>query len=381
MRSRFFAAIRKIVYKKAMERVDVTIIGAGVIGLAIAAEIAKPGLNVYILEKNANHGTGISSRNSEVIHGGMYYPEGSLKATLCVTGRHLLYDIATRNSIPHKKIGKLIVAVKPDEIVDLERLYANGLKNGVEMLSILSKNQVGQLEPNIKAYTALHSPDTGIINAHDLMNYYLACALSKKASIVYHTKVVQIEREAGGYRLFTHNAKGESFEFHSAIVINAAGLESDIIANMIGGNYHLHYCKGNYCSISGIKQEIVQRLIYPVPDKKHIGLGIHLTIDLNGRLKLGPDTTYISRVENYNVEAEITDRFYQSARKFLPFLKEENVHPDMAGIRPKLQGPDDDFRDFVIQEDAPGFINLVGIESPGLTASPAIARHVRKIIL
>jgi L-2-hydroxyglutarate oxidase LhgO len=363
-----------------MERADVTVIGAGVIGLAIAAEIVKPGLNVYILEKNVNHGGGISSRNSEVIHGGMYYPETSLKATLCVSGRQMLYDLAARFKIPHKKIGKLIVAVKPDEIADIERLHSNGRKNGVTSLSILSKQQIAKMEPNIKAYTALYSPESGIISAHDLMNYYLACALSKKTSIVYHTKVVQIEKEAGGYRLFTHNAKGESFEFNSAIVINAAGLESDTIANMIGGNYHLYYCKGNYCGISGVKQGIVQRLIYPVPDKKHIGLGIHLTIDLNGRLKLGPDTTYIPRVENYNVEAEITDCFYQSARKFLPFLKEENVHPDMAGIRPKLQGPDDDFRDFVIKEDSPGFINLVDIESPGLTASPAIARYVKNIL-
>ncbi len=316
-----------------MERVDITIIGAGVIGLAIAAEIFKPDLNVFILEKNAAHGTGISSRNSEVIHSGIYYPEGSLKAIFCVSGRQMLYDLAVRNKIPHKKIGKLIVAVKHDEIADIERLHSNGLKNGVISLSIISKQQVAKMEPNIKAYTALYSPDTGIISAHDLMNYYLGQALNEKASIVYHTKVTRIEKDGGGYRILTHNESGKNFEFHSDVVINAAGLESDIIANMIGGNYQLYYCKGNYCGISGVKQGIVQRLIYPVPDKKHIGLGIHLTIDLNGRLKLGPDTLYTPRIENYNVEAEITDRFYQSARKFMPFLKKENVHPDMAGIR------------------------------------------------
>jgi L-2-hydroxyglutarate oxidase LhgO len=378
--SRFFAPINKIIYKWIMDKADVTIIGTGVIGLAIAAEIAKPSLNVYILEKNANHGGGISSRNSEVIHGGMYYPEGSLKATLCVSGRQMLYDLAVRNKIPHKKIGKLIVAVKPEETKEIERLYANGRKNGVRSLSIISKSRSAKMEPNIKAYTALHSPDTGIISAHDLMNYYLACTLSKKASIVYHTKVVQIEKEAGGYRLFTHNAKGENFEFNSAIVINAAGLESDTIANMMSGNYQLHYCKGDYCSIIGVKPGTVQRLIYPVPTNNHVGLGVHLTLDLNGRYKLGPDTTYIERVEDYVVAPEKATQFYQHARKFLPFLKEENVHPDMAGIRPKLQGPDDDFRDFVIKEDSPGFINLVGIESPGLTASPAIARYVKNIL-
>jgi len=237
LRSRFFAAIYKIMYKQTMEKADITIIGAGVIGLAIAAEVAKPDLNVFILEKNAAHGTGISSRNSEVIHCGMYYPEGSLKATLCVTGRQMLYDLAARFKIPHKKTGKLIVAVKPEETKEIERLYANGRKNSVTSLSIISKSRSAKMEPNIKAYTALYSPESGIISAHDLMNYYLACALSKKASIVYHTKVVQIEKEAGGYRLFTHNAKGESFEFNSAIVINATGLESDTIANMMSGNY------------------------------------------------------------------------------------------------------------------------------------------------
>jgi L-2-hydroxyglutarate oxidase LhgO len=364
-----------------MERVDITIIGAGVIGLAIAAEIARPDLSIFILEKNTAHGNGISSRNSEVIHGGMYYPEGSLKASLCVSGNKILYDIAAKNNISHKRTGKLIVAVKNEEIEELERLHANGRKNGVTSTSIISKKQIAKMEPNIQAEAALYSPDTGVISAHDLMNYFLAGALKKKAEIVYQTKVMRIEKESGRYRIFIHNEKGESFEFSSAVIINAAGLESDTIANMVGGNYQLHYCKGDYCSISGVKSGIVQRLIYPVPEKNHVGLGVHLTMDLNGRFKLGPDTTYIDRQEDYNVEPEKAALFYQSARKFLPFLKEENVSPDMSGIRPKLQGPDDDFRDFVIKEDAPGFINLVGIESPGLTASPAIACYVKETYL
>jgi L-2-hydroxyglutarate oxidase LhgO len=361
-----------------MEKVDITIIGAGVIGLALAAEIARPDLSVFVLEKNHTHGGGISSRNSEVIHGGMYYQEDSLKASLCVAGNKMLYDLAAKNNIPHRRTGKLIVAVKPEEIDELERLHANGRRNGVTSTSIISKKQIAKMEPNVHALTALYSPDTGIISAHDLMNYFLAEALNKKAEIVYRTKVERIEKEPGCYRIFTHNEKGESFEFSSAIVINAAGLESDTIANMMGNNYQLHYCKGDYCSISGVKPGIVQRLIYPVPEKRQTGLGVHLTLDLNGRLKLGPDTTYIDRREDYKVEPEKAALFYHSARKFLPFLKEENVSPDMSGIRAKLQGPNDDFRDFIIQEDAPGFINLVGIESPGLTASPAIARYVKE---
>ncbi|KUG22144.1 aminobutyraldehyde dehydrogenase [hydrocarbon metagenome] len=310
----------------------------------------------------------------------MYYPEESLKAFLCVAGNKMLYELATKNNIPHKKTGKLIVSVKNEEDEDLERLYDNGKKNGVTSLKLISKKKVPDMEPNVQAQAALYSPDTGIISAHDLMNYFLVKALNNKAHIIYQTKVVRIEKESNHYRIFTHNAKGESFEFSSAVVINAAGLESDTIANMVGGNYRLHYCKGDYCSVSGVKKGTVQKLVYPVPAKKHTGLGVHLTIDLNGRFKLGPDTTYIDRKEDYNVKSEKAEFFYQSASQFLPFLKKENIHPDMAGIRPKLQGSADDFRDFIIKEDSPGFINLVGIESPGMTASPAIARLVRKML-
>jgi L-2-hydroxyglutarate oxidase LhgO len=363
-----------------MEKADIVIIGAGVIGLAVAAEVAGPGLNIYILEKNPAHGGGISSRNSEVIHGGMYYPEGSLKATLCVDGRHLLYEIAAKCAIPHRKTGKLIVATTNNETGEIERLQENAKKNGVNSTELISARRVAQLEPNIRACAALYSPQTGIISSHDLMNYFLLQAQNRKAVLVNHTNVVRIEKEVHGYRIFTQNSEGDAFEFSSAAVINAAGLESDTIAGMAGVNYHLHYCKGDYCGISGVKKGLVQRLIYPVPEKNEAGLGVHLTIDLNGRLKLGPDTAYIPREENYQVATEKASLFYRRAGKFLPFLKEENVSPDMAGIRPKLQGPDDTFRDFVIKEDLPGFINLVGIESPGLTASPAIARLVKKML-
>jgi L-2-hydroxyglutarate oxidase LhgO len=351
-----------------MEKADITIIGAGVIGLAIAAEVARPDLNVFILEKNPSHGGGISSRNSEVIHAGIYYPEGSLKASLCVEGRQLLYDMAAGKGIPHKKIGKLIVANRPEEIEELERLFAQGRKNGVASLEMISKNQIARMEPNIQAEAALYSPETGIISAHDLMNLYLARAQAGKAHLVCRTEVLNIERDPGCWRILAKNDWGEDFTFASATVINAAGLTSDTMANLAGGKYHLHYCKGDYCGISGVKPGLTQRLIYPAPLKNHVGLGVHLTMDLNGRLKLGPDATYIDRVEDYSVASEKAALFYEHARKYLPFLKPENVHPDMAGIRPKLQGPRDAFADFVIRGDASGFINLVGIESPGLTA-------------
>jgi L-2-hydroxyglutarate oxidase LhgO len=363
-----------------MEKADITIIGAGVIGLAIAAELARPDWSVFILEKNEAFGGGISSRNSEVIHAGIYYPEGSQKAGLCVEGNHLLYEIAARNGIPHQKSGKLVVATQPGEVEALERLLAQGRKNGVASLDMIGKNKIAQLEPHVQAEAALYSPDTGIIDTHALMNHFLKQAQNNKAHLVCRTRVLRIEKETNGWRIFAQNDQGEGFNYTSSIVINAAGLSSDIIANMSCGHYQLHYCKGDYCGISGVKPGLVGRLIYPAPVKNHAGLGVHLTIDLNGRLRLGPDATYIDRVEDYNVASEKAALFYEQARKYLPFLKPENVHPDMAGIRPKLQGPGDAFADFVIHQAAPGFINLVGIESPGLTASPAIARYVQKMI-
>ncbi len=359
---------------------DITIIGAGVIGLAIASELSDNNLSVYILEKNESHGMGISSRNSEVIHAGIYYPPGSLKARFCVEGREMLYETCTKNNIPHKKIGKLILATTENEMVKIEQLMHNALLSGVSSVSLLEQSEIRQMEPNIKAFGALYCPDTGILSAHHLMDYYLHTAKMKGAEIVYGTEVVGIDMVTSGYRVSTLNREGEYFEFTTGIVINAAGLQSDSIARMIGKDYSLHYCKGDYFSINNVKRGMVQRLIYPVPEEHHVGLGVHLTLDLNGRMKLGPDATYINRVEDYRVDASKKDRFYEAAVKFLPFINKEYLVPDMSGIRPKLQGHGESFRDFVISEDLIGFVNLVGIESPGLTAAPAIAKYVKKIV-
>jgi L-2-hydroxyglutarate oxidase LhgO len=359
---------------------DITIIGAGVIGLAIASELADNRRTIYILEKNQSHGMGISSRNSEVIHAGIYYPSGSLKAKLCVQGREMLYEICLKNNIPHLKIGKLIIAATKKEMSKLEQLADNGRRNGVSSTSLIEQGKVAQMEPNIRAFGALYSPDTGIINVHALMDYYLRDARSKGADIVCGTEVVGIEKMNAGYKVATVNGDGECFEFDSETIINAAGLYSDRVAGMIGRGCTLHYCKGDYFSINNVKKGTVQRLIYPVPEENHVGLGVHLTLDLQGRMKLGPDATYVDKVENYRVEAAKKEQFYEAAAKFLPFLRKDDIVPDMSGIRPKLQGTGEGFRDFVISEDLPGFVNLIGIESPGLTSAPAIARYVRNIL-
>jgi L-2-hydroxyglutarate oxidase LhgO len=359
---------------------DITIIGAGVIGLAIASELAESNLNIYILEKNLFHGTGISSRNSEVIHTGIYYPKDSLKAKLCIEGREMLYEICKINNIPHNKIGKLIIATTENEMEKIENLVDNAVRNGISSVSLLDRKQINRIERNINAFGALYSPDTGIISAHSLMDFYLHSARMKGAEIVYGTQVVGIEENTHGYKVATLNTEGDYFEFVTEKVVNAAGLHSDDIARMIGKNFTLHYCKGDYFSINNVKSGTVRRLIYPVPEKNHVGLGIHLTMDLDGRMKLGPDATYINRVEDYRVDASKRDRFYESAVRYLPFIKREDIVPDMSGIRPKLQACGEDFRDFYIGEDLPGFVNLVGIESPGLTASSAIARYVKTIL-
>lgn len=358
---------------------DLTIIGAGVIGLAVASELADGKSSVYVIEKNESHGRGISSRNSEVIHAGIYYPKGSLKARLCVEGRELLYEVCRRHNIPHRRIGKLIIATTEHEMGQIQELLDRAKSNGVTSISPMDQKGILEMEPNIKAIGGLYSPDTGIISAHALMDYYLHEAKASGAEIVCGTEVVGIAMEDKGYRISTLNGRGEEFEFLSERVVNAAGLYSDTIARMVGKDYTLHYCKGDYFSIANAKKGIVNRLVYPVPEKNHVGLGVHLTIDLSGRMKLGPDATYTARVEEYKVASDKGNRFYESAVRFLPFIRREDIVPDMCGIRPKLQGPGEGFRDFVISEDRPGFINLVGIESPGLTAAPSIARRVKKM--
>lgn len=359
---------------------DIAIIGAGIIGLAIASELAESDRSLFVLEKNLTHGMGISSRNSEVIHAGLYYPPKSLKAALCIEGKEIMYDVCERNNIPHKRTGKLVIATVQEELADIEDLYKNALNNGVTSVSLLDQREIKKIEPYIKAVGALHSPDTGIVSAHALMDHYLKDAKKKGAEIACGTKVIEVEEVSAGYRIATVNNKGEIFEFVSSKVINAAGLHSDSIAGMLGQEYRVHYCKGDYFSIAGTNGIVVRRLIYPAPRKDHAGLGIHLTMDLNGRMKLGPDATYIGKEEDYKVNISKKEEFYNAALKYLPFIRKEDLVPDMSGIRPKLQGPNDTFRDFIIQEDRPGFVNLIGIESPGLTAAPAIGRYVKRLM-
>jgi L-2-hydroxyglutarate oxidase LhgO len=365
-----------------MEEVEITIIGAGVVGLAIAAEVAK-NRDVCVLEKNKTFGQETSSRTSEVIHAGIYYPPGSLKAKLSVEGNAMLYKLCEGYGIGYQKLGKLIVATEDGEIKELERLLENSKKNGLSLV-LLSRQETKELEPEVNALAALLSPSTGIVDSYALMKCFVGQAKDNNATIVYRARVVGIEKLADKYQVTIEDPSG-SFSFVTRVLINSAGLNSDQIAELAGidiikAGYKLHYCKGEYFSTS---QKLTKRLIYPVPKPDEGGLGIHVTPDLEGRIRLGPNAYYVDGID-YKVDETHKQEFYNSVRNFLPNLEYDNLEPDFAGIRPKLQGQEEEFRDFVIRHEndmgREGFINLIGIESPGLTASPAIAKYVTTMV-
>ena len=373
-----------------MEKTDILIIGAGVIGLAVARELSYKDKNIIIVEKNMSFGQETSSRNSEVIHGGMYYPVGTLKAELCINGRRLLYKLCAENSIPHKKTGKLIVATNKNELAVLEQIAEQGKMNEVEGLEFIAEAKIKKLEPEVSAIAALYSKETGIIDSHQLMLYLLTAAENNGVSVVYDAEVIAIEKNSDSYKITVKNSE-ENVEIKALIVINCAGLDSDTIAGMVGidiikEKYNLYYCKGQYFRLSSNKSKLINRLVYPVPCPKSGGLGIHTTPDLAGSIKLGPDDIYLdNRIKDYSVDENRKHDFFQSTMQFIPFLKETDLIPDLSGIRPKLQPEGGEFRDFIICDEndkgLPGFINLIGIESPGLTASLAIGELVKKMVL
>lgn len=339
-----------------------------------------------VAERHSTFGQGISSRNSEIMHAGIYYPKDSLKARLCVEGNELLYDFCGKHSIPCRQPGKLIVAVNEAEVSELKGLLRCGSENGARGLALLSGDEVRKLEPNVKALAALHSPSTGIVDTHKLMQRLGFLAEDRGAAIAYNCEVTGIEKDKKGYTLRLRDSDGESVFLRTEVLINSAGLDADRIAGLAGmdiekAGYKLHYSKGEYFRVKGSKAGLVSRLIYPVPEET--GLGIHTVTDMQGQLKLGPNAFYVDEI-NYDVDASHAAKFYDRARRFLPFIEPEDLSADMVGIRPKLQRPGGPKRDFVICEEGEkgfdGFINLIGIDSPGLTASLAIARYVKALM-
>ena len=361
-----------------MERIDCVVIGAGVVGLACARTLALAGREVIVLEAAGAIGTETSSRNSEVIHAGIYYPPGSAKAVLCVQGKALLYRYCEAHGVAHRRCGKLIVATEPRQIASLHKIRAHAAANGVTDLRLLAANEAHAMEPELRCVAALYSPSTGIIDSHGLMLAFQGEAEDRGAMLALHSPVRGGAIGDAGIVLDVGGA--EPMEILARTVVNSAGLMAQRIAAGLKGFPREkvppeHFCKGNYYSLSG--RSPFSHLIYPVPEAA--GLGVHLTLDLAGQARFGPDVEWIAEID-YDVDLRRADGFYRAIRDYWPGLKDGQLAPGYAGIRPKLGGPDQPVSDFLIQGPAEhgvrGLVNLFGIESPGLTSCLAIAEHV-----
>lgn len=367
---------------------ETTVIGAGVLGLAVAREISQQTRGVFVVEKNLKFGQETSSRNSEVIHSGIYYPEGYLKGKLCVEGREMLYDFMNKYGIAHRRCGKLVVATNREEEKQLAHVLKVAKRNGVTDGVYLKPEEMAKLEPHVRATGALFFPSTGILDTHGLMKQLESLAKLQGTEFVYGARVTGIEKLQGGYLVHLLDADGQEFSFSSRRVVNSAGLEADKVAAMAGTALPgdtIRYWKGQYFRVTGNKHKLLQRPVYPVPSPDYVSLGLHSTTDLSGQLRLGPDAVYLPRKEyDYSIDPGLAKQFCESVKPFLPFIEEADLVPDQAGIRPKLQQPGDAERDYEIREESkrgfPGWVNLIGMESPALTSCLAIAKFVRKLI-
>ncbi|AQS38088.1 putative dehydrogenase [Shewanella psychrophila] len=367
-----------------MDKVDAVVVGAGVVGLAIAARLSSKLSNVLIIDKHQRFGEETSSRNSEVIHAGIYYPEQSLKAKLCVEGKLALYEYCQKRKVPFSRLGKLIVAQNSDQHAYLEDLQLRARNNGVEDLVWQSHRDLHRFSSELKASTGLLSPSTGILDSHRYMQSLLAEAESNGAMLAANTQFIGAEPTDKGFNL-SLDIDGEVMSLQSRYLINSAGLYStDVAKNIAGAGKEnipeLYWCKGHYFSYTG--KSPFSKLVYPVPERNIAGLGVHATVDIGGQLKFGPDTQYISRstIPDYSIDTSLKPKFLEAIKCYFPGIDANKLQASYSGIRPKLQGPNTSFADFRIDgseaHGIEGLINLFGIESPGLTASLAIAKHV-----
>jgi L-2-hydroxyglutarate oxidase LhgO len=366
------------------ETVECAVIGAGVVGLAAARALALRGREVVVLDAAEAIGTATSSRHSEVIHAGIYYPTGSLKAGLCVAGRRALYAYCADRGVPYRNCGKLIVACSEDEKPGLEKLAAQALANGVGDLEHLEPRQVGLLEPAVQCAAALLSPSTGIVDSHAFMLSLQGEAEANGAMIAFLSPVVGGEVGAGGIELEVGGA--QAMRLKARVVVNSAGNDAPPVAGSLRGFPtqavpRRYFCKGNYFTLTGVKAPFT-RLIYPAPEKA--GLGVHVTIDMGGQAKFGPDVEWVDDPKNLDVDPRRAEKFYAAIRRYWPALPDGALSPGYAGMRPKLQAPGEPAQDFTIQgpreHGVPGLVNLFGIESPGMTASLAIAERVAELV-
>ncbi len=362
---------------------DTAIVGSGVVGLAIARSLAMAGHDVLVLEQHDAIGLETSSRNSEVIHAGIYYPQGSLKARLCVDGKHRLYDFCKTHHVPFKRLGKLIVATTYPQLSTLDAIERHAANNGVDDLRLLDKSAMAQLEPSLAGEAALHSPSTGIIDSHAYMLALLGEAEDHGAQIAFNCRVKRIEPITyGGYQVLIDG--DEELTCSARNVIISSGLHTTDLLRASPLELSLQipatlFAKGNYFQLAA--RAPFSRLIYPVPEPG--GLGVHLTLDMNGNARFGPDVEWVETLQ-YEVNPQRSKKFYDAIRTYWPDLPDRSLNPDYAGIRPKISSPDEPNADFIIsrptEHGLEGLVILQGIESPGLTASLAIADTVRREI-
>ena len=373
-----------------MEQVDSVVIGAGVVGLAVGRALALSGREVVVLESENAIGTGTSSRNSEVIHAGIYYPAGSLKARLCVQGKQMLYAYCAERGVAHQRLGKLIVATTPEQVLALDGIVAKAAANGVHDLQKLTAAQAKALEPALACEAALLSPSTGVIDSHGLMLALQGDMENAGGLLALVSPVQQIGLRQGTATHPIRVTTQDGTELACQVLVNAAGLNAVALARGMEGLDPswlaqtlplAYFAKGNYFTLAG--KVPFSRLIYPVPEKA--GLGVHLTLDLGGQAKFGPDVQWVDDPADLQVDPRRGDAFYAEVRKYWPGLADGSLQPGYAGMRPKINAPQEAAADFMIQGPAehgvPGLVNLLGIESPGLTSSLAIAAEVRALLM
>ena len=371
------------------DHANVVVIGGGVVGCAIARALSARWSDVFVLEALPKLGLGASSRNSGVIHAGLYYPPGSLKARHCVRGNQLTYEFCAAHQVPHRKIGKLVVASSPAESSELTALMENARANGVEGLRIVDRAAIRAREPHVEGFQAMEVPSTGIVASEELVKAYARIATDQGANIVTHAKVEQLEPLPHGIRVVS--AAGE---IETRCLVNSAGLFADEVAAMLGSKmaqHRIYPVRGEYCELVRSKQNWVQGLVYPLPHPEGVSLGLHLTKTLWGNVLVGPTAKYIEDKNDYERDRQPVEDFARGASLLLPGLEPADLVQAYSGIRAKLmpppgsrpaEGKGKGVADFIIQRDPqfPSVIHLIGIESPGLTSAPSIAEHVRDLV-
>lgn len=372
-----------------MNDVNILIIGAGVVGLAIASELSKTYSGVAVVERHGKYGQETSSRSSEVIHAGIYYEPGSLKSRFCLRGNELLYKICEANSIPYNNSGKLLIAKEEKSFHKLDRFYQRAIANKAKNCRLVDEDEIRQIEPNVKAQKAIVFPTSGYLDSERLMSFFENDSINRGTIYLYHHEAVSIKKQPAGYAVKVRTARNDAYEMTTSVLINSAGLHSDKVSEMVGidadaHGYRIHYHKGIYFRAVRQLEKYPKLLIYPLPPDAG-NVGIHTTPDMHGGMRLGPHFFWSDSID-YTVDDSLHNFFFEDVRSYLPFIEYDDLQPDMSGIMSSVQKPGDKvLRDFVISDESikgfPGLINLIGIDSPGLTASPAIAEYVAELII